>query len=125
MNLRSKIKKILLNEIGRSDESINRRMVGVLEDLLNQEITNHYDFVCKVKVKHPEDREVLDDRPKYTQWSITLHVLGGYRTDYFPTTQRIRDMYEEAMNEAWDVAYSFMNIPTDVYYKLVETCEEI
>ena len=118
-------KKKQIDEISYLNESVNRRMVDILEDLLNQEITKHHNFVCKVKVKHPEDREVLDGQPKYTQWSITLHVLGGYGTDYFPTTQRIRDMYDNAMDEAWNVAYSFMNIPTDVYYKLVKTCEEI
>jgi hypothetical protein len=118
MNLTEQIKRI--HEI--FGEYKNNRS-DVLEKLLKTLFVDKYShLVCKVEVEHPEDRQVLQGQPKYKTYSITITFIGGYGTRYWPRTMRVNDMYEELMNEAWDIVHSFTNIPCDLYSKYVQEC---
>ena len=97
----------------------------LLEKLLYSSIVEpNSDVVCKIKVKHPKDREVLEGQPRYTHYSVTLYVIGGHGTKYWPQTMAVRDLYDNLMNESWDIVHNFTNIPTDIYYVKVKSCDE-
>jgi len=123
MNLQEQILRI--NEIMNLDNS-EKDLSPLLEKLLYSSIVEpNNDVVCKIKVKHPKDREVLDGQPKYNFYSVTLYVIGGYGTKFWPQTMAVQDLYDDLMNEAWEIVHNFTNTPTDLYYIKVKSCDEI
>jgi hypothetical protein len=123
MNLQEQISRMksmmILNE---SEKDLS----SLLEELLyNSIVKPNSDVVCKIKVKHPKDRKVLNGQEKYKSYSVTLYVIGGYGTKYWPQTMAVLDLYDDLMNQSWDIAHDFTNIPTDVYHIKVKSCDEI
>jgi hypothetical protein len=122
MNLQEQISRM------KSMMSLNeskKDLSGLIEKLLNQTILEpNKDAVCKIEVTHPDNREVLEGQPKYKHYSVTLYVIGGYGTKFWPQTMKVQDMYYKLMDDAWDYTYNFTNIPVDVYHKKVKSCDE-
>lgn len=118
----------ILEQISRIHEMMdgnNRNNSSLIERLLNMIfVDKHNDIVCKVEVKHPDDREVLEGQPKYLSYSLTITFIGGYGTKYWPRTMSVRDKYEELMNEAWMIVHDYTNTPCDIYSKYVKECPE-
>jgi len=125
MSLKQTIKRILreeLNEIIHGDEFDKSKLIKQLLDVsLVQPNSN---LVCKVEVKHPKDREVLEGQEKYISYSITVTVIGGYGTKYWPRTMAVNDIYDDILNQAWFLAYDFTNTDCDVYLKIAKNCDE-
>lgn len=115
-----RIQEIINN--GSSDET--KDLSPVIEKLLRTTlIPQHSDIICDVKVTHPDNRDVLEGQPKYTSYKILFFFIGGYGTKYWPHTQAVASKYEKIMDDAWDLVYNFLNIPTDLYSTLVKSCD--
>jgi hypothetical protein len=119
MNLQEQISRIHEMMDGN-----NRNNSSVIERLLNMMFVDKHDIVCKVEVKHPDEREVLDGQPKYKSYSLTVTFIGGPDTEYWPAPLLLRDKYEELMNEAWMIVYDYTNTPCDIYSKYVKECPD-
>ena len=121
MKLNEQISKI--NEIIHGDDFDKSKLIKRLLDTTF--VKPNSDVVCKVEVKHPKDREVLKGQEKYISYSITVTVIGGYNTKYWPRTMKVNDMYDDLLNEAWHLAYDFTNVACDVYLKLTKNCDNL
>jgi len=81
------------------------------------------DIVCKVKVIHPKNIEVLMGQQKYVQYKLVITFIGGYGTKYWPRTMAVNDMYEKLMDEAWFLVYNFVGKSTAVFSEYVKECD--
>lgn len=81
------------------------------------------DIVCKIKVIHPKNIEVLKGQQKYLQYKLVITFIGGYGTKYWPRTMAVNDMYEKLMDEAWFLVYNFVGKSTAVFSEYVEECD--
>ena len=97
----------------------------IIEKLLNKTfVREHSDIVCKVEVKHPDERKVLEGQPKYQHYSVTVTFIGGYGTKYWPRTMAVNDKYDYLMEELWETVYNYTNTPCDIYSKYVKECPD-
>jgi hypothetical protein len=106
-------------------ETESKRKSIIIEKLLNKTfVQENSDIVCKVDVKHPDEREVLEGQPKYKNYSVTVTFIGGYGTKYWPRTMAVNDKYYFLMNEMWETVHEYTNTVCDIYSKYVNKCSE-
>ena len=98
-------------------------MKQVIEDILNTIVLTDYEHViCGFEVKEPHKKfgTVGANPSQFT--SVTVKFIGGPGTKLWPQTQGIQSMYDEILDEVWDVIYNYTNEGVDVYYKTVKDC---
>ena len=119
MNLRHDIKRILREET-------NKDLTSVIEMLLEGFVNDHKDILCKVEVKHPDKRTKLPHSDNvYENYRVTFYLIGGYGSDNWPATQSVRRMFDDLMNEAWDLIYNYTGQKLDMFTKHVNSCDDI
>jgi len=119
MNLRHDIKRILREET-------NKDLTLVIEMLLEGFVNDHKDILCKVEVKHPDKRTKLPHSDNvYENYRVTFYLIGGYGSDNWPATQSVRRMFDDLMNEAWDLIYNYTGQKLDMFTKHVNSCGDI
>jgi len=119
MNLRHDIKRILREET-------NKDLTLVIEMLLEGFVNDHKDILCKVEVKHPDKRTKLPHSDNvYENYRATFYLIGGYGSDNWPATQSVRRMFDDLMNEAWDLIYNYTGQKLDMFTKHVNSCDDI
>jgi len=119
MNLRHDIKRILREET-------NKDLTLVMEMLLEEFVNDHKDILCKVEVKHPDKRTKLPHSDNvYENYRATFYLIGGYGSDNWPATQSVRRMFDDLMNEAWDLIYNYTGQKLDMFTKHVNSCDDI
>jgi len=119
MNLRHDIKRILREET-------NKDLTLVIEMLLEGFVNDHKDILCKVEVKHPDKRTKLPHSDNvYENYRVTFYLIGGYGSDNWPATQSVRRMFDDLMNEAWDLIYNYTGQKLDMFTKHVNSCDDI
>ena len=125
MSLQQTIRRILKEESEIKQKEFFDQS-SLIKRLLDKTfVQSNNNVVCKVEVKHPKDREVLQGQKKYISYSITVTVIGGYDTKYWPRTMKVNDMYDELLNEVWRLVYDFTNVACDVYLKLTKNCDDL
>jgi hypothetical protein len=119
MNLRHDIKRILREET-------NKDLTLVIEMLLEGFVNDHKDILCKVEVKHPDKRTKLPHSDNvYENYRVTFYLIGGYGSDNWPATQSVRRMFDDLMNEAWDLVYNYTGQKLEMFTKHVKSCDDI
>jgi hypothetical protein len=117
MSLRENIKRVLREESKRD-------LTSVMETLLDGFVNDHKDVICGVKIKHPDVRTKLQHSDNnYKNYRIDFYFIGGPGTKYFPRTQAVNRMYEDLMDEAWNIVYHYTEQPLDMFSKYTESCE--
>jgi len=77
-----------------------------------------------VKVTAPHNRELASNQEfGFSHYRIDVKVIGGHGTKYFPVTQADRKMYDDIIDEIWQLVYSYIGEPTDIYVKKVKNCD--
>jgi hypothetical protein len=102
----------------------------MIENVLNNIILPEYNHViCGFEVKAPNERvDDLGENPSKYQTnqlkfvSVTVTFIGGHGTKLFPQTQGIKQMYDNILDEIWQVIYNYTNEAVDTYYKTVNDC---
>jgi hypothetical protein len=111
--------KFMDENINESKEESKKEMI---ENVLNNIILPEYGHViCGFEVKVPNERNTLGNTP-FKFMSVTVTFIGGPGTKLWPKTPGIQDMYEDILNEVWDVIYNYTNEGVDVYHKTVKDC---
>jgi hypothetical protein len=122
MRLQEQITKIQsIMGLNESEKNLSDKIEIFLNKTL---VEKRKDILCGVKVTHPEDREVLPRQLKYQYYSITLYVIGGPNTKYWPRTQKVIRLYDELADEAWELVHYYMNISAQMYYVQVPSCDD-
>jgi hypothetical protein len=117
MNLRENIKRVL-------KEESNKDFTPVIKMLLEEFVDDHKDILCKVEVKHPDKRTKLPHSDNnYENYRVTFYLIGGYGSSNWPVTQGVRRVYDELMNDAWDLIYNYTGVKLDMFTREVENCE--
>jgi hypothetical protein len=112
------------------NESKEKSKKEIIENVLNNIILPEYDHViCGFEVKEPNERvDDLGENPSKYQIaqfkfvSVTVTFIGGHGTKFFPQTQGIKKMYDDVLDEIWEVIYNYTNEAVDTYYKTVKDC---
>ena len=111
--------KFMDENINESKEESKKEMI---ENVLNNIILPEYDHViCGFEVKEPNERNTLGNNT-FKFVSVTVTFIGGHGTKLFPKTQGVQKMYDEVLDEVWDVIYNYTNEAVDVSYKTVNDC---
>jgi hypothetical protein len=119
MKLIGTIKNILIEESKRD-------LTSVIQTLLDGFVKDHEDVVCKVEVKHPDNRTKLPHQEyPYNNYRVDFYLIGGYGSDNWPTTQSVRRMFDDLMNEAWDLVYNYTGQKLEMFTKNVKSCDDI
>ena len=108
-----------INEnINESKEESQKEMI---ENVLNTIIMPEYDHViCGFEVTD-ERFDALEDR-QFKFVSVTVTFIGGHGTKLFPKTEGVKKMYDDVLDEIWDVIYNYTNKKVDLYYETVKDC---
>jgi hypothetical protein len=114
------------DEVKFMDENINeskeKSKKEIIENVLNNIILPEYDHViCGFEVKEPNERNTLGNNT-FKFVSVTVTFIGGHGTKLFPQTQGIKKMYDDVLDEIWEVIYNYTNEAVDTYYKTVKDC---
>jgi len=119
MKLIGTIKSILVEESKKD-------LTSVIQTLLDGFVKDHKDVVCKVEVKHPDNRTKLPHQEyPYNNYRVDFYLIGGYGSDNWPATQSVRRMFDDLMNEAWDLIYNYTGQKLDMFIKHVNSCDDI
>ena len=119
MNLIGTIKSILVEESKKD-------LTSVIQTLLDGFVKDHEDVVCKVEVKHPDNRTKLPHQEyPYNNYRVDFYLIGGYGSDNWPATQSVRRMFDDLMNEAWDLVYNYTGQKLEMFTKNVKSCDDI
>jgi hypothetical protein len=119
MKLIGTIKNILIEESKKD-------LTSVIQTLLDGFVKDHEDVVCKVEVKHPDNRTKLPHQEyPYNNYRVDFYLIGGYGSDNWPATQSVRRMFDDLMNEAWDLIYNYTGQKLDMFTKHVKSCDDI
>jgi hypothetical protein len=98
-------------------------MKQVIEDILNTLVLPQYEHViCGFEVKEPHERFDTVGANPFQFTSVTVKFIGGPGTKLWPQTQGIQRMYDDILDEVWDVIYNYTNEGVDVYHKNVKDC---
>ncbi len=105
------------------NESKEESKKEIIETILNTMVLPEYDHViCGFKVKEPHERfDTLGNTP-FKFISVTVTFIGGRGTKLWPQTARVQEMYEDILDDIWDVIYNYTNEGVDVYYETVKDC---
>jgi len=110
--------KFMDENINESKEESQKEMI---ENVLNTIIMPEYDHViCGFEVTD-ERFDALEDR-QFKFVSVTVTFIGGYGTKLFPKTEGVKQMYDDVLDEIWDVIYNYTNEAVDVFYETVKDC---
>ena len=119
MKLIGTIKNILIEESKKD-------LTSVIQTLLDGFVKDHKDVVCKVEVKHPDNRTKLPHQEyPYNNYRVDFYLIGGYGSDNWPATQSVRRMFDDLMNEAWDLVYNYTGQKLEMFTKNVKSCDDI
>ena len=118
MELKQTIKRILREES-------NKDLTPVIQTLLDGFIDDHKNLLCKVEVKHPDNRTKLPHSDNnYENYRATFYLIGGYGSSNWPMTQAVRHKYDDLMNDAWDLIYNYTGVKLDMFTREVKSCDE-
>ena len=108
-----------INEnINESKEESQKEMI---ENVLNTIVLPEYDHViCGFEVTDERFDALGDSQFKYV--SVTVTFIGGHGTKLFPKTEGVKKMYDDVLDEIWDVIYNYTNKKVDLYYETVKDC---
>jgi hypothetical protein len=119
MKLIGTIKNILMEESKRD-------LTSVIQTLLDGFVNDHKDILCKVEVKHPDNRTKLPHSDNnYENYRATFYLIGGYGSSNWPATQAVMVKFDNLMNEAWDLVYNYTGQKLDMFTKHVKSCDDI
>ena len=115
------------DEVKFMDENINESkqesQKEMIENVLNNIILPEYDHViCGFEVKEPNERFDTLHKSPFKFVSVTVTFIGGHGTKLFQQTQGVKKMYDEVLDEIWDVIYNYTNEAVDVFYKTTNDC---
>jgi hypothetical protein len=112
--------KFINKNINESKEESQKEMI---ENVLNNIILPEYDHViCGFEVKEPNERFDTLHKSPFKFVSVTVTFIGGHGTKLFPQTQGVKQMYDDVLDEIWDVIYNYTNEAVDVFYKTTNDC---
>ena len=112
--------KFMDENINESKEESQKEMI---ENVLNTIVLPEYDHViCGFEVKEPNERFDTLHKSPFKFVSVTVTFIGGHGTKLFPQTQGVKQMYDDVLDEIWDVIYNYTNEAVDVFYKTVNDC---
>jgi hypothetical protein len=117
------LKGIFKDEPEFLNESKKESQKEIIEKVLNTIVLPEYEHViCGFEVKEPHERfDTLGNTP-FKFISVTIIFIGGIGTKLWPQTQGVQRMYDDVMDEVWDVIYNYTNEGVDVYHKTVKDC---
>ena len=119
MKLIGTIKNILMEESKRD-------LTSVIQTLLDGFVNDHKDILCKVEVKHPDNRTKLPHSDNnYENYRATFYLIGGYGSSNWPATQAVMVKFDNLMNEAWDLVYNYTGQRLDMFTKNIKSCNDI
>jgi len=95
----------------------------IIENVLNNIVLPEYEHViCGFEVKDPHERFDTLGNTSFQFISVTIIFIGGIGTKLWPQTQGVQRMYDDVVDEVWDVIYNYTNEAVDVYHKTVKDC---
>jgi hypothetical protein len=110
--------KFMDENINESKEESQKEMI---ENVLNTIVLPEYDHViCGFEVTDERFDALGDSQFKYV--SVTVTFIGGHGTKLFPKTEGVKKMYDDILDEIWEVIYNYTNEKVDVYYETVKDC---
>jgi hypothetical protein len=110
--------KFMDENINESKEESQKEMI---ENVLNTIVLPEYDHViCGFEVTDERFDALGDSQFKYV--SVTVTFIGGHGTKLFPKTEGVKKMYDDVLDEIWDVIYNYTNKKVDLYYETVKDC---
>lgn len=110
--------KFMDENINESKEESQKEMI---ENVLNTIVLPEYDHViCGFEVTDSRFDALGDNQFKYV--SVTVTFIGGHGTKLFPKTEGVKQMYDDVLDEIWDVIYNYTNEAVDVFYETVKDC---
>ena len=119
MKLIGTIKNILMEESKRD-------LTSVIQTLLDGFVNDHKYILCKVEVKHPDNRTKLPHSDNiYENYRATFYLIGGYGSSNWPATQGVMVKFDNLMNEAWDLVYNYTGQKLEMFTKNVKSCDDI
>lgn len=118
MNLQTTLKRILTEEM-------NKDLSPLIEKLLNHMLVDdNRDIICRVKVKHPDNRTKLPHSDnKYIHYRVDIKFIGGYGTDFFPQTQAVQRRYDDLIDEVWNIVWDYTKQSVDIFTEYIKKCE--
>lgn len=107
-------------------EESKRDLTSVIETLLDGFVNDHKYILCKVEVKHPDNRTKLPHSDNiYENYRATFYLIGGYGSSNWPATQGVMVKFDNLMNEAWDLVYNYTGQKLEMFTKNVKSCDDI
>jgi len=104
------------------NEESKRDLTSVIETLLDGFVDDHKDILCKVEVKHPDNRTKLPHSDNnYENYRITFYLIA-HKGGYSATRAQLMD---NVMNEVWDLVYNYTGQKLDMFTKYVNSCNDI
>jgi hypothetical protein len=95
----------------------------IIENVLNTIVLPEYEHViCGFEVKEPNERFNTVGTNPFKNTSVTVTFIGGTGTKLWPQTQGVQRMYDDILDEVWDVIYNYTNEGVDMYHKTVKDC---
>ena len=92
------------------NESKKESQKEMIENVLNNIILPEYDHViCGFEVKEPNERFDTLHKSPFKFVSVTVTFISGHGTKLFPQTQGVQKMYDDVLDEIWDVIYNYTN----------------
>lgn len=106
-------------------EEIKKDLSPILENLLNKMLVNkNQDIICRVKVKHPENRPKLPHSDNtYLHYRVDIKFVGGYGSEYWPVTQAVQQRYDSLIDYAWNIVYDFTGKSVDIFTEKLKNCD--
>ena len=105
------------------NESKEKSTKELITTVLNTIVLPEYEHViCGFEVKDPHERFDTLGNTSFQFISVTIIFIGGVGTKLWPQTQGVQRMYDDVMDEVWDVIYNYTNEAVDVYHKTVKDC---
>jgi hypothetical protein len=105
------------------NESKKESTKELITTVLNTIVLPEYEHViCGFEVKEPHERFNTVGTNPFKNISVTVTFIGGPGTKLWPQTQGVQRMYDDILDEVWDVIYNYTNEGVDVYHKNVKDC---
>ena len=82
------------------------------------------DIVCKIKVKHPDNRFVrkYQEEP-FERYRVDITFIGGVDSEYWPRTQAVIRMYDDIADSVWDLIYDYTGKSVDIFHDYKTKCD--
>ena len=94
-----------------------------IEFYLKKMLTENYNYIlCDLEVTHPNNRTEFPEGVKSDSYKLTLYLIGGRNSKYWPSTQAVRQKYDDISNDAWNIVHDGMGIALDIFYKFKSEC---